>query len=728
MQPDESPNKGKKVKSGDEAPDDKTVVVSAAEDAKTIQSLKGLSSFTIAEDKEPERPDKLLGTTLANKYEILGLLGKGGMSAVYKARNVATQKIVAVKVMHSHLLSDGNSLRRFQQEATAASRLSHPNAINVYDLGVTDDGQPYLIMDYLEGVSLSDELKAHGKLPPARAMHILVQAAAALAHAHQHGIVHRDFKPSNIMLIKSEGDSDFVKIVDFGIAKILPQEGGGEAAQLTGTGEIFGSPLYMSPEQCQGLTLDARSDVYSMGCVMYELLTGHVPFAGNNILETMYKQMTEAPEGFGDVGIDPRLVDRLQKIDFKAMEKNPAQRYQTMTDLRADLETAQALSGKGVKLGAVISIRAGEARRQLLNRLGTSKKLVALLVVALILVGGVCLLMTSDRYGLHADPTGLTREIPLDRSVYAVAKDRNKYRDMEILLHTEDKYMQHTFGQNSGGYLEFLLKMCRFYSGAHEFQKILVVSQKGLLISKKIQVAWDTGQMNNFAAEAHLNLGHYPEAIACATEAFRLMSALSEEGQPEALKSLSIIAESYYRAGNIAEARTAYSDFLRRWFAEDKRRTGLEASTTVPVEDAWELVTAGDFYSSLGDTERAVSLYETAQKIMRAHPESQTYNLGVANNQIATALAKEAEKLAAEGKKSEADRKLEQAEKDLEQAQAIIAQQRGKEDGAVAKVLFNLADVQWKRNEWMKALETRGQAREIWKTASLTSALMSGSK
>jgi len=209
---------------------------------------------------------------------------------------------------------------------------------------------------------------------------------------------------------------------------------------------------------------------------MYELLTGHVPFAGNNILETMYKQMTEAPEGFGDVGIDPRLVDRLQKIDFKAMEKNPAQRYQTMTDLRADLETAQALSGKGVKLGAVISIRAGEARRQLLNRLGTSKKLVALLVVALILVGGVCLLMTSDRYGLHADPTGLTREIPLDRSVYAVAKDRNKYRDMEILLHTEDKYMQHTFGQNSGGYLEFLLKMCRFYSGAHEFQKILVVS------------------------------------------------------------------------------------------------------------------------------------------------------------------------------------------------------------------------------------------------------------
>jgi serine/threonine protein kinase len=277
----------------------------------------------------------LLGKTLDNQYEIVSLIGKGGMSFVYKAKHLLMKKTVAIKTLLPHLSLNAISLQRFQQEAQAASNLKHPNIIAVYNFGTTPDGEPYLVMDYVEGSSIADELEKNGIVPVERAVDIFVQVADALAHAHQRGIIHRDLKPSNILLLEKDGVKDHVNIVDFGIAKMLPQDGA-EAISLTQTGEVFGSPLYMSPEQCRGEKLDNRADIYSMGCLMYETLTGRPAISGDNTMEVLYNHLHEIPAPMKAplTYIPPQL----EKIVFKTLAKDPAQRYQNMGQLRDELK------------------------------------------------------------------------------------------------------------------------------------------------------------------------------------------------------------------------------------------------------------------------------------------------------------------------------------------------------------------------------------------------------
>lgn len=281
----------------------------------------------------PLNDDKLVGTILADRYEVLEVIGGGGMGLVYKARHRLMNRIVAIKTLHRHLISSAETLKRFQLEAQAASCLSLPNILTIYDFGITNEGQPYMVMDYLEGISLSDILEKEGHLSCERFLNIFSQACAGLAHAHQKGVLHRDIKPSNIMLVNYGDQADFVKIVDFGIAKLLNQ-GDGSAGTLTRTGEVYGSPSFMSPEQCRGKELDMRSDIYSMGCVMYRSVTGSNPFNGQDIIELLFKQVSEIPQSFEQVCPDFGLPEELEKIIFKAMAKDPSQRYQTMGDLK----------------------------------------------------------------------------------------------------------------------------------------------------------------------------------------------------------------------------------------------------------------------------------------------------------------------------------------------------------------------------------------------------------
>ncbi len=278
---------------------------------------------------------KLIGTTLDNQYEIISVVGKGGMSFVYKATHLLMKKTVAIKTLLPHLTLQATSLQRFQQEAQAASNLKHPNIIAVHNFGTTPDGEPYLVMDYVEGSSISDDLEKYGFVPVDRAVDIFIQVADALAHAHQRGIIHRDLKPSNILLLEKDGRKDHVNIVDFGIAKMLPQDGV-EAVNLTQTGEVFGSPLYMSPEQCKGEKLDARSDIYSMGCLMYETLTGRPATSGDNTMEVLYNHIHEVPAPMK--APLTHVPPQLEKIVFKTLAKDPTQRYQSMGELRDELE------------------------------------------------------------------------------------------------------------------------------------------------------------------------------------------------------------------------------------------------------------------------------------------------------------------------------------------------------------------------------------------------------
>lgn len=206
-----------------------------------------------------------------DRYKILSKLGHGGMGIVLKASHAQLDKLVAIKVLNANLLTDEGSIKRFEIEAKAGSKLSHPNLISVFDYGLTEDGQPYLVMEYVEGKSLDDLLDL-GVLDTSQFIKIFIQITKALQYVHNHNIIHRDLKPSNIMIQEIDGDV-YAKLLDFGVAKVLA-DSGMTMHNLTETGTAFGSPLYMSPEQCMGKDIDVRADIYSMGCVMYQCVAG----------------------------------------------------------------------------------------------------------------------------------------------------------------------------------------------------------------------------------------------------------------------------------------------------------------------------------------------------------------------------------------------------------------------------------------------------------------------
>lgn len=278
-------------------------------------------------------------------WKVLDSLGEGGMGAVFRAQHEVMDKVAAVKFLHPQLMSSGQALARFQREARAANQLNHPNVVSVFDCGVTDDGWAFQVMEHIDGKSLSDVLKEESRLSLRRSCKIFIQICDALFHAHNKNVIHRDLKPSNVMLLADKSRPDTVKIVDFGIAKVLNADTCADSMQqagLTAKGQVFGSPHYMSPEQCKAAEIDARSDVYAMGCLMYETLSGLPPFMGNSYLETMTAQINQETPHLVSPQIPERERPRIEAIVRKALEKDKNVRYQTMEELKVDLEALLA--------------------------------------------------------------------------------------------------------------------------------------------------------------------------------------------------------------------------------------------------------------------------------------------------------------------------------------------------------------------------------------------------
>ncbi|MBY0357232.1 MAG: serine/threonine-protein kinase [Candidatus Obscuribacterales bacterium] len=316
--------------------------------------------------------DPLIGTTFAEKYQIISILGQGGMSIVYKARHKYMERLVAIKLLHEHLVADELAVQRFQRESRAASSLSHQNIVNVHDFGITASGQAYFVMDCLEGKSLADLLEENEHIEINRAVDIFRQACDGLEHAHKKGIIHRDLKPSNLVLMPQDDGSDLVKIVDFGIAKVLPQQGKTQQ-QLTQTGEIFGSPLYMSPEQCNGRPMDTRSDIYSLGCLMYETLSGVPPLMGDSFINTVVKHLNEKPPSFTDSAPNLNIPKPLEFVIMKCLAKDADDRYSSAAELRQSILDAALDSGvQGLRPGAVTDPSARNALSKTWERMKLS--------------------------------------------------------------------------------------------------------------------------------------------------------------------------------------------------------------------------------------------------------------------------------------------------------------------------------------------------------------------
>ncbi len=284
---------------------------------------------------------------LGSRYEIGEVLGYGGMAEVHLGRDVRLGREVAVKVLRADLARDPTFQTRFRREAQAAASLNHPAIVAVYDTGEDlygpNGSQPYIVMEYVEGRTLREILKTEGPLMPRRAMEIVADVCAALDFSHRNGIVHRDVKPGNVMITRTGA----VKVMDFGIARAVADN----AATVTQTAAVIGTAQYLSPEQARGENVDARSDVYSTGCLLYELLTGHPPFTGDSPVAVAYQHVREiAPPPSSS---NPDVPPALDAIVMKAMAKNPANRYQTAAEMRADL--IRAIGGRPVAAEPVLT-------------------------------------------------------------------------------------------------------------------------------------------------------------------------------------------------------------------------------------------------------------------------------------------------------------------------------------------------------------------------------------
>ncbi|MBX9689243.1 MAG: serine/threonine-protein kinase [Candidatus Obscuribacterales bacterium] len=275
---------------------------------------------------------------IGERFELISFLGQGGMGSVYKVKDRASNKIFAVKLLNPQLVDDELSVKRFEHEAKAAMRLTHPHLAAVYEFGIGKNGSPFLLMDYLEGKSLEQVLQEEKSLDYKRALDIFIQITEAMSYAHLKGVIHRDIKPHNIMITKPGNGIEFAKLFDFGIAKVMPNRAIDFTQDMEQTGELFGSPLYMAPEQCKGLAVDERTDIYAFACVMYKTLSGKHPFDGKNFVDTVVKIITQEAVPLRKAGTDTNAPADLEEVIARCLSKEADERYKNAELLQADLE------------------------------------------------------------------------------------------------------------------------------------------------------------------------------------------------------------------------------------------------------------------------------------------------------------------------------------------------------------------------------------------------------
>ena len=371
------------------------------------------SASPIDEDPDPgdrysgvsqKKPEALIGTIIDGRYRVDAMLGEGGMGLVYRVEHIKLRKTLAIKVLRSENTRDQEVLARFQREAQAASNIGNEHIVDIHDFGTLPDRSTYFVMECLEGSDLIDAIDTAQRLSEARAVDIAHQICVALGAAHDAGIVHRDLKPENVFLTRRGPEADFVKVLDFGIAKVANRP-----HRLTRDGEVLGTPHYMSPEQCAGDEIDHRTDIYALGVLLYEMVTGHVPHDADSMMAILTKQMYEDPVA-PRVRI-PAISKALEQIILRSLEKKPGQRYQTMHDMAADLVRLQ----QGERLAGPDTLRLEPPPRRFSN----VKVLAAIAAALLLSATGLAFLLSSSADG----PPAQTALEPSDAPTRAAPPD-----------------------------------------------------------------------------------------------------------------------------------------------------------------------------------------------------------------------------------------------------------------------------------------------------------------
>ena len=372
----------------------------------------GTQSIPDVEAPSRDKRDPYVGSVIDGRYKVETVLGEGGMGVVYRCVHTIIGKKLALKVLRADLARDQEVTERFLNEAKSASGIGNPHIVDISDFGQLPDGSTYFVMEFLNGIALGSAIQGGQPLPTKRLLKICRQLAEGLAAAHAAGIVHRDLKPDNIFLIERGGDKDFVKILDFGIAKVSNTEG-----KLTRAGAVFGTPHYMSPEQAAGTSVDQRGDIYSLGVIMYELAAAKVPFDADNFMGVLTQHMYKAPTPLREATPRPDEVSvGLEAIVMKCLAKRPEHRYQTMDELTVDIDRLlagglpQAAGERGDDFAAPAPYYDAGAAAPAAPR--KSRALVAgvVLVLALVAAAGVVLRLRAPAAPLPTTGTGVEAE------------------------------------------------------------------------------------------------------------------------------------------------------------------------------------------------------------------------------------------------------------------------------------------------------------------------------
>jgi eukaryotic-like serine/threonine-protein kinase len=623
------------------------------------------------------KPDPYVGTSIADRFDIVSLIGSGGMGNVYKARQHSMDRFVAIKILHTDRTTKPTGLRRFQQEAKTASNLSHPNIVNVFDFGVLPDNVPYLVMEYVEGQSLYDVLQS-GPLSIDRTIHIFTQACDALAHAHQKGVVHRDIKPSNIMLVKTDTKSDVVKVLDFGIAKILTPHDE-SVPSITVTGEVFGSPHYMSPEQCTGKPFDERSDIYSLGCVIYEAITGRPPVSGDNVLETIFKHSSDTPQAFSKVRPEVVIPQQLEAIVFKALEKSPENRFQSMAAFKRNLEFATSFPDEKqapppAKKTTLTDLKLPKVKPPMKVLLGLG----AVGLVAAALIG------LDETIGKHTAST--------------------KFAEMQL------SWKEQTHGKESPQVVAAMHDLGKRYYDNKQFGKAIDLHEKWLRLTRKLKgdnsvhaalAEEEVGDLyknlHNLKAKSsfqnaaeilkanirtNVAANKYADNQPLLEQMLRLQMKLHGHQHPEVATTYLQMAENSTKAGNSEKADPLYDEAI-------KMRTSIFGGESTHVADA--IAARAVNYVALGNYKNAEVLYKQALEIKSKILGPQSTAVGDLSESLAGMYQKEG--------------KFEAAETAYLDALAIQKAAAPGDNERVANVLDSLASLYAEKSENKKSEE-----------------------